>query len=360
MRYYYTDAANQPAGPCDLDQLKALAAEGKINESTSVIPEGGQVWTTYAALTGAAVPVPPAPAPRASGGPALTGIATILGDTVGKILGMLANWLSPQLLRTSLAGAGKYGHFAVVGGALFGLILAAVQASRAHMASIFFIGGLGFVIAVAIAQFSAQRFMTAGARIIATTPNQLSTKSFLECVGLFAILFAVTALIGGITASIGLNSLAPLIPALLSSAYLTYFALTALHPEELNVNISGDATAGEEAISLLSFFCKVGLKLAPLFFFLLAVAGAILTLLAIFDVGQNASSALLSTLPLLAVLGPGLESASQSISPAPMLLLIACLVPVLSYFFFLLSYLFLDLMRAILAVPGKLDALKHS
>ncbi|MDB6094352.1 MAG: hypothetical protein JWM32_1914 [Verrucomicrobia bacterium] len=358
MRYYYTDAANQPAGPCDLDQLKALAAEGKINDSTSVIPEGGQNWTTYAAIIGVN-PLPYAAAPAARPSPNLTGIPTILGDNVGRMLGKVSGWLSPQLLQNSLRGAGHYGHFAVVAGAVFGLILAAVQASRMHMASVFFFGGIGFVIAVAIAQFSAQRFMSAGARIIATTPNQLSSKSFLECVGLFALLFALGALLLGIAGSFQSNSMAPLIPALLLTAYFVYFATAALHPEELNVNIAGEATAGEEAIAILAFFCKVGLKLAPLFFFLLAVAGAVLTLLAIFDIGQSATGALMMAVPFLAVLGQGMEGGS-SISPAPMLVLIACLVPVLTYFFFLIWYLFLDLMRAILAVPAKLDALKKS
>src|ERR1035437_11088219 len=129
MRYYYTDAANQPAGPCDLSQLKTLAAEGKINDLTSVIPEGGQIWTNHGALKGGATPPPPS---SAMGGPKLPGISTILGDNVGKILVRLSGWLSASLLNTSLNWAGRYGHFAVLGGAVFGLILAAVLAVRVH------------------------------------------------------------------------------------------------------------------------------------------------------------------------------------------------------------------------------------
>jgi hypothetical protein len=34
-------------------------------------------------------------------------------------------------------------------------------------------------------------------------------------------------------------------------------------------------------------------------------------------------------------------------------------VPIAVYFVFLLQYLFLDVIRAILAVPGKLDALRR-
>jgi len=352
MRYYYTDSSNQPAGPCELDQLQALAAEGKINDQTSVIPEGGQTWITYGALKGGA-PTPPPPPARASIDAGK--VSTILGDTVSGVLGKISGWLSPALLEGSLKFAGRYGHFAVLAGAVLGLILAAILATRMHSVALFATVGIGFVLAVAVAQFSAQRFMSAGTKIIASTPNRLSSKSFLECVGLFAILGGIGSLVSGLVASVQMDSLLPLIPSLLMLAYLLYFAMTALHPEELNVSISGEATAGEEAISLLSFFCKVGLKLAPLFFFLLGVTGAIFTLLAMFDVGQSAAQAFLTVVPLPETAGTLAQN-----SPGQLLVLIACLVPVLSYFLFLLSYLGLDLMRAVLAVPGKLDALKNS
>ena len=352
MRYYYTDSANQPAGPCDLDQLTALAAQGKINDLTNVIPEGGQTWIAYGTLKGGAVPPPPPPGARAAN---LSGISTILGDNVAKLLGKLSGWLSADLLETSLRLGGRYGHFAVLAGAVFGLILAAKLAINLHSVALFATAGIGFVLAVAVAQFSAQRFMSAGNKLIANTPNRLSSKSFLECVGLFAILGAVGSLVGGIVTSVQSDSLIPLIPAILMTAYLLYFAMTALHPEELNVNVAGETTAGQEAISLLSFFCKVGLKLAPLYFFLLATVGAIFTLLALFNIGQEASQMILAMLPM-----PPMLNMMAANSPGQMLVIVACLVPVLIYFFFLIWYLVLDLMRAILAIPGKLDELKKS
>jgi hypothetical protein len=355
MRYYYTDAANQPAGPCDLSQLKALAAEGKINDLTSVIPEGGQTWTTYGAVKATATPS--ASSSSGASGPKMDSISTILGDNVAKLHGLLSRWLSANLLETSLRFGARYGHYAVLAGAVFGLILAGKVAANEHLFSVFATGGIGFVLAVAIGQYAAQRFMTAGAKIIANTPNRLSSKSFLDVVGLFAVLGAVGALVGGIVASMNTNSMVPLIPALLMTAYLLYFAMTALHPEQLNVSVAGETTAGQEAISLLSFFLKVGLKLAPLYFFLLAVAGALFTLLALFNIGQEYSQVVLSMLPL--PLPPTLATVAQN-SPGQMLVLVACLVPVLIYFFFLLWYLVLDLARAILAVPGKLDELKRS
>lgn len=294
--------------------------------------------------------------PTASpGDPKLTGIATILGDTVAGILVRLAGWLSPALLQNSLKLAGRYGHFAVLSSAGLGLILAIVLATRMHSVATFAMLGIGYLLVIAVAQFSAQRFLSAGIALLANTPSRLSSKSFLECVGLFAIIGAVGTLLGGLAGSIQTDSLLPMIPAIFTGALLLYFAMAALHCEVLNVSISGEATAGEDAISLLSFFCKAALVLAPLFFFLLSVGGTLLILLAMFNTGQAANEAFLSMLPL----PPVAQMLAQN-SPGQLLVLIACLVPVLSYFLFLLAYLNLDVIRAVLVVPSKLDALRKS
>jgi hypothetical protein len=50
MKYYYTNSANQPVGPVDRSELDRLADQGTIHAQTSVLPEGGQTWSTYAQL----------------------------------------------------------------------------------------------------------------------------------------------------------------------------------------------------------------------------------------------------------------------------------------------------------------------
>lgn len=351
MRYHYTDPQNQPLGPVEYSELVRLAGEGAINDETSVIEEGAQQWTTWAAIKPAsAAPKPP----RAPAAPLnLARFATVLGDGVDVVLSRLSRWLSPGLLRGTLKQAGIYGHFAVIVGAVFGLVYAIILASRQHSFGTFAITGLGLVIALAIAQFSAQRFMTAGAQLIAGTPNRLSSKSFLECVGLFAALGAVGMLLSSIVASISADSPLPLIPGVVIACMLLFYAAAALHPEELNVATSAQASAGEEAISLLSFFAKVSLMIAPLLFMLLAFVGAIITIWSVFD-----SSSIQATLRFVPI--PNAFWLAAPSSSGLVVVIVACLVPVLSYFLFLLTYLGLDLIRAILSVPAKLDALNKS
>lgn len=352
MKYHYTNVQNQPVGPVDFTELNRLAAQSIIDDQTAVIPEGGQTWTTWGAVKGEA---PDTSRLASPGNQKVDGISTVLGDTVARILHRLAGWLSPTLLKSSLEFAGRYGHFAVLASAGLGLILAIVLALRTHSVATFVMLGIGYLLLIAVAQFSAQRFLSAGIALLANTPSRLSSRSFLECASLFAILGAASTILGGLAGSIQADSLVPMIPAILTGALLLYFSMVAMHCEVLNVSISGEATAGEDAISLLSFFCKAGLALAPLFFFLLSMGGTMLILLALFSIGQEAKEAFLGMLPLPPIAGMLAQN-----SPGQLLVLIACLVPVLSYFFFLLAYLSLDVIRAVLVVPGKLDALKGS
>lgn len=50
MRYYYSPKANETAGPVEAAELNQLAATGAIDDSTPVIAEGQQIWTTYGAI----------------------------------------------------------------------------------------------------------------------------------------------------------------------------------------------------------------------------------------------------------------------------------------------------------------------
>ena len=351
MRYYYTDAANQPVGPCEMQQLQALAAEGKINDSTSVIPEGAQVWTTYGAVKPGGVP----PAPRPPPGPPLDlgKMATIMGDTVALLLKLASGLLTPAFLRGTLAFSVRFGHFAVILGAVLGLIAGLVEAIRFNSTSSFFLGGVVFVIAVAVAQYSAQRFTNAGAGLIAASPTRLSSKAFPDCVAVFDLLGALAVLLGGIYIAIRSDTFSLVIPAVVVSFILTCFGVIALNPEEVNVTMEPGAGAGEEAIAIFSFFTKAWLKLAPLLFFVITTVGVLGIVFSFSDRGKAMASEMMASMGL-GVLPVGVIGTSAG----TVVVLFGCLIPVLSYLGFLLSFLVIDLLRAQLSIPGKLDALK--
>jgi hypothetical protein len=277
---------------------------------------------------------------------------TIMADVVARLLRMVTAVLSPGLVESSLVASRRLGHYAVLVGAALTVGYAVFGAIKFNSFAIFALG-LGLVVALAVAQFAAIRFLGASDTLIASTPSRISSSAFLDCVGLLVLLIAAATVLGGLASGIATHSFIPLLPAFLTGAILTCFGAVALHPRMVNVT-PGEGSAGEEAIGLLSFFFKTGLKLVPLLFLVFSVAGVLTLLMSFFGQGgafASTASGIVGLIPLPVQVPPGLSGSA--------LILFACLVPIFTYFVFLLQYLFVDVLRAVLAVPSKLDALRR-
>jgi hypothetical protein len=278
--------------------------------------------------------------------------AMFLGESVGKLLGVIARFLDAAFVEQSLTLARTAGHYAVTVGGALTLVYAIYVAAKLNSFTAF-VAGLGLVIGIAVAQFAAQRLFKACELAVANTPSAVSSMAFLECVGLLAVIGALVTLIVGVVAAIELATIVPLMPAILFSLVLTYFGAVALHPELVNVTLA-NGTAGEEAIGLLAFFLKNSLKIVPITFCVLAVGGGIALLASFVQSGQNLAEAIgaaYNAMPLLPSLPYGLAAAG--------VVMLAALLPLIAYFSFVLEYLLLDVCRAILSVPGKLDLLRR-
>lgn len=343
MNYYYLDANNQPAGPASLDQIRALAREGTIARDPMVSAIGSKEWKLLSVLF---VGVGAAPKSLLFSG-------TLLADFVARLVQRAGTILSPALVERSLALARHFGQYAVLLGGALGLIAAMVAAIRTESLPLF-LGGLGFVVVLAGAQFAAMRFLGASDALIESTPSRLSSTAFLECLGLLAVLGAVGALVGGVIVAIQASSFGLLIPALLMAIFWVFFGAIALHPHLASVE-AGSGSAGEEAIGILAFFLKAALKLVPLAFALLATVGALALFVGIVAPSSQFSFVLSSVTPPIPV--PGLSGRGFGGASA---VLGAALLPIAAYFAYLLSSLPLELWRAVLSLPGKLDALRRA
>ena len=351
MKYHYLDANNEKAGPATLDEIRTLAEAGKIPADPQICPEDAEeTWKALSVQTSQTSPETEKPADKSSSAGKLPFAGTILADWVGKLLGLIRGFLSPVLIEKSLGMAKHFGQYAVLFGGVLGFIAAIVAAIRLNSFAVF-LGGLGFIIALAVAQFAAVKFLDASDNLIGSTPSRLSSMAFLDCVGLLSILGAVILLIGGIVGAIQTGGITLLIMGLVVSILLTFFAAVALHPKLASVD-SGTGSAGEEAIGILAFFLKGALKLVPLVFLLFSVVGALLLLVGMFAPRSEFVIMLQMMLPTIPVPGlgaPGLAGLG--------VVLTATLLPIIAYVLFLIALLPLELWRAILSLPGKLDQL---
>jgi hypothetical protein len=274
--------------------------------------------------------------------------STLLGDIVAKLLGLISAILSPGLLENSLGASKRLGHYTVLAGAVLTVIYGLIMAIKLEAFQLL-ITALLFVGVIAVAQFAAGRFLDAADKIIRSTQSRVSSPAFFECVGLISIILAIALLLSGLGAAIYMRSFPALVLPLILVVIMVSFATIMLHPNIVNVAV-GEGTAGEEAIGIITTFMKAKLKLVPLVFFLFAILGSLIVLAGFF--GDRFAMAFAQYFPFSTGGLPfGFVGAA--------LIVVACMVPILVYFVFLLQYLFLDVIRAVLAVPGKLDSLRR-
>ena len=255
-------------------------------------------------------------------------------------IGLARKMLSKDLLDNVDELGKKVGNVALIVAALFffiGMVIVGIK-NKDFLATPGM--GLVYVLAFCLAQYVAIKFLDAGKTLIEKSPSRLSSSAILECVALLAILGAVGALGGGIFMSIGMKSVQPLIAGLGATLILLYLAGTALNSEVVNVKVAGDASAGEEAIGIYAFLLKVHLRLVP---FVYGVSLLGLALLLIYTS---------VTLPF-----KDFASSIFLIQPGTQIMFIA-LMPFGIYVAVLFLYLTIDVIRAILVIPGKLDKLK--
>ncbi len=340
MKYYYNNADGQAVGPLDLAEISALAASGTIAPNPAVRAENTETWVPLDTIA----PQGPTFAKR------LKSVdSAILSSLVAKMLDLARKALPPRLVGLALDKSRSFGHYAVLAAFVLTFVYMLFAAIKENQFAIV-PTGIAYLALLAIAQFAAQSFLGAGEKLIRNANSRIATSAFLDCFGMLSLAAAILLFLGGIVAAIQMGSIVPLLPATLLSILLVFIAAQTLHPQLVNTDI-GDASPGEEAIGLLSLFLKIGLKLVPLGFFLLAVLGVAAIVLAFGGAGRAIAS--------LAYFAPWITYNTPVGFAGSTLVIFACLLPMLGYFFFLLFFLTFDLIRAILSIPGKLDALRR-
>lgn len=292
-----------------------------------------------------------APTPGAK--PAVPVSSTLLGSFVSTLVGHLGRLLSPTLVQRVLTWSREIGQWAVIAGAALTVVYAIYAAVKFDSFS-HFLTGLGLVLGLAVGQFAAMRFLGAGETLVANSPSRLASPAFLECLGLLLLFGALGVLVGGIRVAILVESAVPLVPAVFVTVLMVLVAAIALHPALVNVEVS-EGGAGEEAIGLLSFFFKTTLRIVPVLFLVGSVGGALAILVSFTESGRAVAGQLAvfgNMLPMrISYMTVGFLGTAS--------VLVACLVPLVAWFAFLLQYLLIDLIRAILVVPARLEALRR-
>lgn len=254
---------------------------------------------------------------------------------IDRIIELAQEKFPPETFESMSDWFAKYGHGGLVCAQVLAVVYFLVSAIVMRTPSWIFIG-LGYGVLLVILQYTADKFLNAGDTLIKSSPSKLSSGAFLNCLALTAEALGVIMLIKAFAAW----QFSQILIGLGFWSVCSAVAYIALNPSLANIEISEDTAAGEEAIGILSFVVKAVVRIVPFAFGIGSIIGSM--------------AILVST---LAVLFKGAEAFDAPVmNPVKFVALSAC-VPLVSYIVFTVYHLIIDVLRAVLVIPGKLDKL---
>lgn len=349
--WYYENGGSRH-GPFSPGVLKQRADSGQVGPDTLVWRQGMAQWVQAKAVKGlfpngaAAAPVPtPVPAPVIANTPAgRLPVSFNVGDwhPLDAVVTVARQACPNDLAATISKVAGQVGILALylaavlvpIGGALFSIKAQAIAPLILSLAA-----GLG----VFVVQYVAQRLLRACDTAILANKSTLSSLAIPDCLFVLIVAGTTGGTLGLMWVAIKEGEVRSFIAGLAVLAVGAFSALVAIQPSGVSVEVDSECRVGEEAVGVLTFLMKVFLRCAPIAF---AAAVTFSTF--------NAASFLIEII----------RSDQEMITFMAMraftsltTLFAAAAIPLYAYLIMLLYYLTLDVISAIVSIPGKLDRL---
>jgi hypothetical protein len=350
--YYAKD--NKQFGPVNAAELKRLSQSGELRPEDLVWTEGMKEWLPARKIKGLFEDEPAPPAPIRDMPPSADRLAT---DRVQHPLDLLLNIARRQcdqrFVESSerlFAAAGHYGLYVVVLAVFF---LFGVMGARSDSLGTVLVG-IGLALVLLVLQYAAARFIPRIQKLSRSGEASLSSGLFLDCTALLAMTAGLVALVSLDLDAIRLRDYPEILAGLICFVTCEFAGLLALNPSMMSVSIFPAASASEEALGVLGFLLRLALRTVPVLF----GAGVVSTAILLLYGGYQLLSDKLVSFPL----GGGAPVFSPWLSLVALALkaIAFAALPMGAYLFYLFYNLILDLFRAILSLPSKLDQFRET
>ena len=238
------------------------------------------------------------------------------------IFDRLRRLISPPAAASLASSVANYGHIAMLAAQVLALLFFLIAGS--HMDQPVLIGkGIVVVILLGALQYVAGRLIEAGSPLLASCPAKLRSSALPNSVAVLSVVLGIGCFAASVSRAaetdasllwVGIGGLLVFLGA----------SLLALHPSLLTIRLDPDISAPEEAIGVLSYLPRLAVRTALLAFGVGAFAGAVGLLFGTIMLDLNTVNWTL-----------GFVFFCESL-------------PLVSYVAFSLSYLVLEVARAIL------------
>ncbi|NLX94940.1 MAG: DUF4339 domain-containing protein [Rhodopirellula sp.] len=345
---------NKRLGPVSPAELKQLVVRGELTGGDLVWRQGMSDWTPARRVKGlfdkAADPAAAIDGTSSSVGPrAVSAWSAVYRRMRGgashhvfdDLLDFARSHFTTQFVETTsrlFAACGCYGLYA----ALVLLIVYAVAAGLAGAGAARVLPAVIAIPALIVLQYVAGRFLEELERLNRVTPGRLTSSAVPDCFALLSFFVGATSLLGLTILAVQTEQFHWIIPALAVFILCQYMAAIAINLETLYITITTTAVAGEEALSIVSFFLKLQLRMVPVAFGVGVVSGTAKLAFAALEVILRSKE---TSLPVV------LNAWLAAISPFG-LLFGAAILPLVVYWFFLFQHLIIDILRGIISLSN--------
>jgi hypothetical protein len=360
---WYYGQGDKELGPIASEQLKQLAISGELGPQDMVWKEGMPNWVEAGSIQGlfaeAAPPKSASPQIQTAGGSVAQqrGLGTSF-HLLDYLLIALRSAVPARMVEQIvglLATIGGYCLLAYIGlYLLFSLCYGVKIEQIDHV-----VGGAAMALFLIALHYAAWRFIRALDSLIKATPSQLNSTAVPDVLGLIFVsislmmlalgIFSPDYVMGmlhfvGITITLDLKWVIAIVGGIGFMFWFLLMAMICIHPESLNIKVSAeDTSAGQEAIGVIAFIMKATARVTA----------------AAFGVGVVCATGtlLLAFVPLFQEGKAGLAILAASASTG--LVKWCGLLPLLVYFSQLLWFITVDVVQAIISLPGKLDRISE-
>jgi len=346
---WYYSIGGSKNGPVTAVALKGLADSRTLSPSDLVWKEGMSQWVPARAVKGlfpASAPPPPAPAavpsaPNPRPQPQRTESASAdLWHPFQMGVEMARDACPKDLAEQISTAATRVGLLTLYGSAVIAFLGGLLFAIRGNNFRIV-LASLAASIAILVGQYVASRLLGAIRVAILSNRSILSSLAVPDSIFVVIVVGTVVGVLGLLWAAIEMRELLFLVAAVGVLVVGAYSALVTITPTSLGVDLEPECRAAQEAIGVFTFVFKVVLRCAPLLF----AAGIIFTTYRLLE----------ATVRIMTADGSGLMMAYSAATIGIGGLFAAVAIPIYVYLLLLLYYITLDVISAIVSLPGKLD-----
>jgi hypothetical protein len=243
--------------------------------------------------------------------------------------------------------AGHYGLY----GAIVLLLAAQIALSATSHQPFSALWGLVQTLVLTVLQYTAVRCLGVLDRALRAPAGKLASTAFLDSFAILSLFGGFAMLFGFAIAAAQSHAYSSMLGAVAGFILFQYMAVVTLCPEVLHLTIASDASAHEEALGVLAFFGRVGVRLLPVAFGL-GVLGGLLWLVygGLFLLEPVDKSAVRVADGAAVWLQTSWLDAQNAANEAFLLLAVSAACPLLGYVAFLFVNLLVEVLQTLLGV----------